>query len=366
MVKILYSRYLLLLLVLNVFYLGTTRAEMGKFYFKDFTKDSNFKSEIALYGDAKVVNGSGEFLQICGSGAYSAGRVMYKEKIKLVGEKPRKLGKSFSMYFVFSFSNDNKGDGLAFVMVRDGYNLEKFDNGSFGLLEKGENKFLAIEFDTLKDKEVGDMNDNHVGVDVGSFISVTSRNVSSINLKLKSGEKLQSWIDYDANSQRLEVRLSKLGKDKPFKPLISCPINLSHLWKEDGVLVGLSASSGNSTKSANSTQICNIYSWSFKLSTPPQWIHSEALNPNAINLRSENLIPKQKKNDCALKVLGAFIFGTACGALGAFMVLFIWTILGNRRLPVVPVDYALPAKEVDCEMTKIVDEKTIKDDEMKK
>ncbi|GAA0167513.1 hypothetical protein LIER_40390 [Lithospermum erythrorhizon] len=360
MVKMASLRYLLFSMLLSVSYLGVIKAEKNKgFSLKNFSKDSNFESEFSLYGDAKHVKG-GESLQISGLGPSSAGKVMFKKPFKLVQENPRKMV-SFSMHFVFSLSKE-KGDGLAFVMVPAGFDLDNFD-GSFGLLAKRNNKFLAIEFDTFKDKEVGDMNDNHVGIDVGSFVSVKSRNVSSIHLDLKSGEKLQSWIDYEASSRRLEVRLSKFGANKPFSPFISCPIELSHMWKEDEVLVGLSASNKNST---NSTQVCNLYSWSFERRTPPLWMHSEPLDPKAFNLRSENLTLKAKKSDCALKVIGAFIFGTVCGALGAVSIFFIWTILGYRKLPVMPVDYALPAKEVDCEMTKIDVEKTIKDGEKKK
>lgn len=37
------------------------------------------------------------------------------------------------------------------------------------------------------------------------------------------------------------------------------------------------------------------------------------------------------RNNCAMKILDVLIFGGGCGALGAFVVLFVFAIFGNRR-----------------------------------
>ncbi|KAA8518982.1 hypothetical protein F0562_016244 [Nyssa sinensis] len=139
---------------------------------------------------------------------------------------------SFSTYFSFSMSPEN-GDGLAFVMVPVGFPLNVFDGGSFGFL--GERKFrvLGFEFDTLMDDKYGDLNDNHVGIDLSSLVSVKASKVSSINLVLNSGEKLQAWIDYEVGSKRLEVRLTKFGEIRPVDPLLLYPIDLSQMWMEE-------------------------------------------------------------------------------------------------------------------------------------
>ena len=44
------------------------------------------------------------------------------------------------------------------------------------------------------------------------------------------------------------------------------------------------------------------------------------------------------RSDCALRILGALLFGTGCGALGALVVVIVWTVLGSRR-PVAPADH---------------------------
>ncbi|KAJ6750238.1 hypothetical protein OIU85_000836 [Salix viminalis] len=232
------------------------------FSFESFDKNPNFQSNIALYGDAKVA-GNGSSLQLTRSVSSSAGRVMYKQPIKLV-EGPEKSGP----------------------------------------------KFVAVEFDTKRDAEYGDLNDNHVGIDVGAFVSVKVRNVSSNDMVLNSGKRLHSWIDYEAGSKRLEVRLSQSGDMKPIDPLLSYPLDLSNMWNDERVLIGLSSSNGNSS------QTCFLYSWSLKLRHVPQWMHSEPLDPRDFAKRAKPVLA-QKKSDCILKMLAAMIFGSACGALGS-------------------------------------------------
>ncbi|XP_016455271.2 lectin-like protein At3g16530 [Nicotiana tabacum] len=350
-------RYLTVFFYLCFYFrISLSEEQNMSFDFENFGKDSNFKPELALYGDAKVVNGG---IQMSGSMGFSSGRILNKKSIKLVEKNPRKM-MSFSMHFVFSLSREN-GDGFAFVMVPIGYPFNMFDGGSFGLLGVRKMKFLAVEFDTFLDKKYDDVNGNHVGVDLSSFVSVKVSNLSSVKLRLNSGEKLQSWIDYEASSKRLEVRLSKLGDIRPLNPLVSCPIDLSRMWKEEELYVGLSSSTGNST------QKCNIYSLGFKIRTAPNWMHSEPLDPQAFEGEKKQL-KVHSKSDCALRILGALLFGTGCGALGAFIVVIVWTILGSRR-PVAPEDPAVEnnnSKEFDeYKKFNVVVDKAIEDGKSK-
>ncbi|KAJ8551079.1 hypothetical protein K7X08_000449 [Anisodus acutangulus] len=350
-------RYLIVLFYLCFYFKNIQSEEQILFDFENFGKDSNFKSQLALYGDAKVVNG---VIQMSGSMGFSAGRILNKKPINLVEKNPRKMV-SFSMHFVFSLSREN-GDGFAFVMVPIGYPFDVFDGSLFGLLGVRKMKFLAVEFDTFMDEKYDDVNGNHVGVDLSSFVSVKVSNVS-LGL-LNSGEKIQSWIDYEASSKRLEVRLSKLGEIRPFNPLVSCLIDLSRMFKEE-LFVGLSSSSGNST------QKCNIYSWGFKTRIAPHWMHSEPLDPQAFEGEKRHEMKViHSKSDCALRILGAMLFGTGCGALGAFIVVIVWTILGSRR-PVAPEDSAVlennTSKEFDeyKKFKVVVVDKVIKDGKSK-
>ncbi|KAJ6316185.1 hypothetical protein OIU78_019459 [Salix suchowensis] len=292
------------------------------FSFESFDKNPNFRSNIALYGDAKVA-GNGSSLQLTRSVSSSAGRVMYKQPIKLVEGISGNMV-SFSTNFSFLMSRDD-GDGLAFLLVPGGFNVRMFDNSPFGLnlgSERSGPKFVAVEFDTKRDAEYGDLNDNHVGIDV-------------------------------AGSKRLEVRLSQSGDMKPIDPLLSYPLDLSNMWNDERVLIGLSSSNGNSS------QTCFLYSWSLKLRHVPQWMHSEPLDPRDFAKRAKPVLA-QKKSGCILKMLAAMIFGSACGALGAFMVLYLWTIFGNRR-PIVPEECSVHPGDFEFKKVKVVVDKAVQD-----
>lgn len=340
-----FSNYLTALTCLVFFSKILAADQSSSFSFKSFGKDPKFESNIALYGDAHVGN-DGSWVQLTNSVSWSAGAVMYKKPIKLVQGKVRKLA-SFSTYFSFSMSHKN-GDGLAFIMVPSSFKVDVLGNSTFGIslgLEKNNKSgIVAVEFDTFRDAKHGDLNENHVGIDVGSLASVKARNLSSLNLVLSNGEKLHSWIDYEASSKRLEIRLSQSSSTRPDDPLLSYSIDLSKLWNDEQVFVGLSSSNGNSS------QTCCIHLWSFKLRQVPNWMHSQPLDPEAITKNPKPLTTPHKSSKCFWKVLVVFVFGGACGALTASCVLYLWNMFGDRR-PVVPEECG--AEGVDFEYKKV-------------
>ncbi|KAL2337874.1 hypothetical protein Fmac_012320 [Flemingia macrophylla] len=309
------------------------------FSFAGFGKDLKFKPNLTLYGNAKVVNG-GSGIDFTGSGGSGTGRVMYKKPIKLLQGKPRQLV-SFSTYFASSFPLDN-GGGLAFVMVPKGFEGDLFYQSSYGLND-GNFGVVGVEFSASK---VGRNGVSSCNVTVNIGFSVVAK--TSHKLALKSGEKLHVWIDYEASSRRLEVRLSQHGKSRPSDPLLWHSIDLSSVWKEKEMFVGFSSDS----------QACFLYSWSFVLRRFPHSMHSEPLDPKGLGEKTETPVVKQR-SDCFLRILAAMIFGTGCGALTAFIVLYLWTIFGNKRA-VVPEESVL--KPVDeYRKVKIVVDKAIED-----
>ncbi|KAL3639451.1 hypothetical protein CASFOL_017358 [Castilleja foliolosa] len=333
-------RYLLALFLLNLYFKITVADTNLTFSFKNLGKDSNFESHLALFGDAKVARDNMS-VQIAGSRVFSAGRLICKKPVNLVSSRNMV---SFSNYFVFSMSSES-GDGLAFVMLPSNFPLTLFDGGSMGLLGEKKLKFLAVEFDTFKDKKYGDVNGNHVGLDIESAVSVKASNVSSINLMLSSGEKLQASIDYEASSKRFEVRLSKFGANKPLAPLLTYPIDLSKMWTNENVTVGLSSSNGNTS------QKNVVYSWSFNSRIMPHWMHSEPLDPEGFVVKGEKL-KVRNGNECALRILAALIFGSGFGAIGAFVVLYLWTVFGNRHpVAVVPEEFEYDKFDVSVDKT---------------
>ncbi|TKY63397.1 L-type lectin-domain containing receptor kinase I.7 [Spatholobus suberectus] len=312
------------------------------FSIADFGKDLKFKSSVALYGNAKVLNG-GSGIDFSGSGSTGTGRVLYKKPIKLFQGKPRQLV-SFSTYFAFSISLDN-GGGLAFVMAPKGSEGDVFYQSSSGLND-GKFEVIGVEFSASKGGRNGVSTSCNVTMNVGSSVVAKISNTSI-------GEKLHVWIDYEASSRRLEVRLSQHGKSRPSDPLLWHPIDLSNVLKEKEMFVGFSSTKGNDS------QACFLYSWSFVLRHFPHSMHSEPLDPKVFAKNTETPVVKQR-SDCFLRVLAAMIFGTGCGALTAFIVLYLWTIFGNKRA-VVPEESVMQPADVEYRKVKIVVDKTIED-----
>ncbi|CAM8948760.1 unnamed protein product [Rhodiola kirilowii] len=324
-------RYYFTTFTLLIAFLQTPSAA-SSFSIKGFRKDSIFESDIALLGDAKVVDVNGSSVaQLTELKRFSVGRLAFRKPFKLLEGSPSKLV-AFSTYFSFSLSGES-GDGLAFLMASNWSAFEEFDGSSFGIsqmLNESRIKALAVELDSSNDVKDGDLNGNHVGFDVGSLASVKTSNGSSVKLVLNSGEKLSCWIDYEASSKRMEVRLSRFSAQRPVKPLLMHSIDFARNWNGSREFyMGLSSSNGNST------QTCFIYSWSFTQRFAPKWMHSQPMDPS-VETDSASRVPKSRSH-CVMRVLAALIFGAACGVLGAYMVMLMWRIFANRR-PVTPED----------------------------
>lgn len=56
--------------------------------------------------------------------------------------------------------------------------------------------YMAVELDTMLDPNVGDINGNHVGIDVDSVVSFASVDGFSKGIDLKNGRQMTDWIEY--------------------------------------------------------------------------------------------------------------------------------------------------------------------------
>ncbi|ERN09655.1 hypothetical protein AMTRI_Chr08g160290 [Amborella trichopoda] len=168
---------------------------------------------------------------------------------------------SFSTAFVFAITVPLvfPGSGLAFV-ISPTTHFEEADSaqylGLFGLTGNGDpqNQVFAVEFDTLRNIDVGDIDSNHVGIDLNSVRSnvsahaayyLTENNKTTIhNLSLTSEDPIQVWIEYDGTEKLLNVTLSPIGiAGRTGQPLISYGVDLSPTLQEF-MYVGFSASTG--------------------------------------------------------------------------------------------------------------------------
>ncbi|OEL12679.1 L-type lectin-domain containing receptor kinase IV.2 [Dichanthelium oligosanthes] len=171
--------------------------------------------------------------------------------------------RSFSTTFVFAIVSPHlslSSHGMAFIVspTRRLSNTMPFQylgllnttdgNGSAG------NHIFAVELDTLRNFDLGDIDGNHVGIDVNSLRSVTSASAGYYyddhdaslfqNLSLFSREAMQTWVDYNAQDMELQVAVAPLGAPKPKKPLLSHTIDLSTVVTDEEAYVGFSSSTG--------------------------------------------------------------------------------------------------------------------------
>ncbi|KAI4354544.1 hypothetical protein L6164_003396 [Bauhinia variegata] len=237
--------------------------------------------------------------------------------LKLTNETSRLMGHAFcATPFQFKNSTDGKafsfstsfalaivpeypklgGHGMAFTIATS-KNLKALPSQYLGLLNASDvgnfsNHLFAVEFDTVQDFEFGDINDNHVGIDINSLVSNASAAASYFtddstqkDLNLKGGKAILAWIDYDSAQNLMSVTLSPTSS-KPKKPILTFSLDLSPILNES-MYVGFSASTGLLASSHY------ILGWSFKINGPAP----------PLSLSSLPSLPKQKKKNTSL-VLG--------------------------------------------------------------
>ncbi|KAK8540144.1 hypothetical protein V6N13_048772 [Hibiscus sabdariffa] len=294
------------------------------------TTDFDFRtltlSSLKLLGDAHLNNRSVRLtrdLQVPDSGA---GRALYSKPVRF-----RQPGThepcSFSTFFSFSITNLNPssiGGGLAFVISPDG-DFVGGGGGSLGLLgNKGEaTGFVAVEFDTVMDVEFKDINGNHVGLDLNSVVSSQVGDLGALDIDLKSGNVINSWIEYDASFGVFNISVS-YSNLKPQTPILSVSLNLDQ-YVNDFMYVGFSGST------QGSTEIHSIEWWSFNssfgsnpgsgsASFPPPPTEATLTNPDANSVKSPPPPSSSCHNQLCKESPGAVAGEVTAGAF--FLALF--------------------------------------------
>lgn len=218
----------------------------------------------------------------------------------------------FATSFIFSIApckNFPIAHGFAFIFsplmaingALSGNYLGLFNRSTAG---NASNHVLAIEFDDFRNEEFNEVNDNHVGVDLNSMMSVFSEPAGfwggrygeeMEDLKLASGQNYQVWIEFE-NSQ-INVTMAPAGQKKPQRPLISKPINLSGVLLDE-MYVGFSGATGKMV------DVCRILAWSYSNSN---FSIGDALKTQHLPLfvHPKVLVVRSK----------GFIFGVICGSL---------------------------------------------------
>ncbi|KAL3536295.1 hypothetical protein ACH5RR_004756 [Cinchona calisaya] len=215
-------------------------------------------SSLKLIGDAHMLNGSVRLTRDLTVPNSGAGKVLFSKPVRFL-QPGTQNPVSFSTFFSFSVTNLNPssiGGGLAFIITPD--DAAMGDAGGYlGIMDsKGaQTGIVAVEFDTLMDVEFKDINGNHVGLDLNSMVSAQATDLDTVGVDLKSGDLVNSWVDYSGSNRILNVFVS-YSNLKPKEPVLSTTLNLNEYVK-DVMFVGFSGST------QGSTEIHSIEWWSF-------------------------------------------------------------------------------------------------------
>ncbi|CAN6689799.1 unnamed protein product [Malus baccata var. baccata] len=318
----------LLLLILLPSILSFQPAFAVDFVFNGF--DSS--DMLLLYSNAAVESRT---LTLTNNTNFSIGRALYKSKIPT--KDPNSLYvHPFSTSFIFSiapYKNTLPGHGLVFIFVPETGIKGTSSSQHLGLFNrtndgKSDNHVFGVEFDVFKNEEFGDINDNHVGVDVNSLKSVEAHEAgfwpensdgsdekSFKKLKLNSGENYQVWIDF--KDLLINVTMVRAGAKRPKTPLLSFGYNLSGVFKDE-MFVGFTSSTGQLVESHK------ILAWSFSNSN---FSLSESLITSGL---PSFVLPKRSIFESKGFIAGITVGGLFMIGLTALFALFL--VKRHRRL----------------------------------
>lgn len=250
---------------------------------EDIFFDRFSSADLSLNGEA-LVSPDG-LLRLTSPKRLQTGYAFYPTPIRFRSSPTGNIS-SFSSTFVFAIVPENKGlggHGIAFAISHSKDFRGATGNQYFGIFNKSSagdevNHIFAVELDTIHNRDMADINDNHVGIDVNSYISNKSYAAGYFDddsgrfneLTLISGEPMQAWVEYDGSERRLDITLSPTQISKPKKPLISATADLTDVLSES-MYVGFSSSTGSFRTSHY------LLGWSFRTNGM-----ARALNPSTL------------------------------------------------------------------------------------
>ncbi|XP_039161278.1 L-type lectin-domain containing receptor kinase IV.2-like [Eucalyptus grandis] len=233
---------MLVVIVLAVFLLANAAVspEIG-----DFTY-SGFKSANLSLDGLAVLTGTG-LLRLTNVTKQKVSHAFYPDPI---GFKNSFSGAVhlFSTTFVFAIILEYLalgGHGFAFVIAPSRGIPGAWPNFFWGLFNEtnignATNHNFTVEFETVQNNELRNINDNHVGIYVNGLTSIksspagyTENNVQGFrNLSLISGKAMQAWVDSDGVQKQISVTLAPVNVDKPNSPLLFLSYKLSSIFIE--------------------------------------------------------------------------------------------------------------------------------------
>ncbi|GER45967.1 lectin protein kinase [Striga asiatica] len=271
------------LLVFFIFPIISTMASPGNV---NLSFPSFSLRNLTLLGDSYLRDGVVGLTRELTVPSSSSGSAIYNNPVQFFDPETNTTA-SFSTRFSFSVDNVNSasfGDGLTFFLSPNDRALGS-SGGYLGLFNSSQstnNRFIAVEFDTRLDLHFDDPDDNHVGLDIDSLISMKTANLDSTEIALKSGNVITAWIDYSNDKKKLDVFLS-YSSFRPESPILAVDIDLSNYLKEI-LFVGFSASTEGSTE-RHYIQNWDFQTLGFRPARPR--IHPHNVSQNSVPLKPE-------------------------------------------------------------------------------
>lgn len=241
-----------------------------------FTFNGFQSKNISLDGVAMIApNGLLELTNF----TYQQGQAFYSNPINFKNNNSSKIGtstssvSSFSTTFVFAIVpkfSQLSAHGISFVIAPTKNLSNAAANEYFGVFNSTNNgntanHVFAVELDTIKNLQLDDINENHVGIDINGLNSSMSKpagyfddtNEEFQNVTLLSGQIMQLWVEYSSLEKQINVTLAPVKIAKPKKPLLSLQHDLDPIMKED-MYVGFSSTTGTVIFSSH-----YVLGWSF-------------------------------------------------------------------------------------------------------
>ncbi|KAB2010171.1 hypothetical protein ES319_D10G218700v1 [Gossypium barbadense] len=270
---------------------------------EEFIYNHGFRdAKLQLDGSANI--SSNGLLQLTNNIKRLKGHAFYPSPINFnVSSSSSSVGSlSFSTNFVIAIgpgSKESSGHGLAFV-ISESTDFSHAEAVEFlGLVNESNNgnsfnHFFAVEFDTILSLDMGDIDDNHVGIDLNGVKSnksvragyFSNEERKNRNLDLNNGHPIQVWIDYNGEEELLNITLAPDKTPKPDQPLLSTSIDLSGILK-DVMYVSFSAATGSIQSTSSSHYILG---WSFNRSGEAQGLDISKLPKLPKNGGQRNIV----------------------------------------------------------------------------
>ncbi|XP_044485117.1 L-type lectin-domain containing receptor kinase S.1-like [Mangifera indica] len=194
------------------------------------------------------------------SNQFSFGRAYYPTKLTMKPTDNSSNVSSFSTSFVFSVLPEiasSPGFGLCFVLTNSTSPPGALASQYFGLFTNATlpsvAPLLAVEFDTGRNPEFNDPDDNHIGIDLNNIESdeivsagyYSSSDGSFVPVSMKNGQNIHAWIDFDGSNFEINVTVAPIGVSKPSRPTLNYKNPAIANYVSSEMYVGFSASKTN-------------------------------------------------------------------------------------------------------------------------